>query len=82
MTPVYWMHEQSGKMKEIVMKYLNDESLTEDELKTLQWYIHQFALDMPSKPPILELNEIFKMNQSKLKIYIDYLLQEYGIDPL
>lgn len=82
MSPVYWMHETSGKMKYIVQKFLNDESLNEEELKTFQWYIHQFVFDMPLRPDILEINEIFKMNQSKLKIYLDHLLTKWGIDPI
>lgn len=81
MNPVYWMDEKSGKMKAIVSKFFNDESLTDDELNTMRWYIHQFADAMPYKPN--NLSEIFQMSQQELKAYIsETLLFDFGIDPL
>ena len=80
MSPVYWMYEQSGKMKAIVMKFINDEKLTADELNTMRWYIHQFADAMPSKPT--ELHRIFEMNQEELRIYNRLLFERFGIDSL
>lgn len=78
---LYWMNEESGKMKEIVLKFLKDELLTLDQLNTLRWYIHQFADAMPNKP--LDLNRIFQLDQTELKEYnFRVLVCEFGIDVL
>lgn len=74
------MHETSGKMKDIIMKFINDEKLTDDELNTMRWYIHQFADAMPNKPK--ELHRIFEMNQEELRIYNRLLFERFGIDTL
>lgn len=76
----YWMHEQTEKMKEIVLKFINNESLLEDEMITMRWYIHQFADAMPSKPN--DLVKIFKMNQQELREYNRLLVDKWGIDAL
>ncbi len=77
--PLYWIYEKTGKMKEIVTKFINYTPLTKDELNTLKWYVHQWASAMPSHPP--DLNHIFEMDQVQLKNYIfDVLLLEYSID--
>ena len=77
----YWMHETTGKMKEIVFKFMEDEPLTDDELNTMRWYIHQFADAIPSKPS--NLSEIFQMTQQELKEYnYETLVVGFGIDAL
>lgn len=77
----YWMDETTGKMKEILIKFVEDEPLTDDELNTLRWYIHQFADAMPSKPN--NLSEIFQMTHQELKEYnYETLVVGYGIDAL
>lgn len=77
----YWMHEQTGKMKDVVLKFINNETLTDDEMNTMRWYIHQWADAMPSKPN--DLVKIFKMNQQELKDYnFSVLLGVWGIDAL
>lgn len=77
----YWTHETSGRMKEVVLKFVNNEKLTESELHIIRWYIHQFADAMPSKPNDLE--KILEMNQQELKEYnYNVLVCEWGIDPL
>lgn len=77
--PLYWLHEETGEMKDIVFKFINYTTLTKDELNTLKWYVHQWASAMPCHPP--DLNRIFEMDQIQLKNYIfDVLLLEYSID--
>ena len=77
----YWMHETSGKMKEIVLKFTSNDVLSSDELKTLRWYIHQYADAMPYKPD--NLLEIFQMTQAELKQYnFETLVCDFGIDAL
>jgi len=40
--PLFWMHEQTGMMKDIVQKFLEEIHLTNLELKYLKWYIVQW----------------------------------------
>jgi len=40
--PLFWMHEQTGMMKTIVQKFLDEIHLTNLELKYLKWYIVQW----------------------------------------
>jgi hypothetical protein len=78
--PYYWMHETSGKMKEIVMKFLENESLNLYELEVLRWYFYQWIAAMPSKPD--DFSKVLLMTQEELKFYNMDLLNKYGIDPL
>lgn len=39
---MYWQNELTGKMKDIVRKFLVHEILNPSELKTLKWYIIQW----------------------------------------
>jgi hypothetical protein len=78
--PVYWLQEQSGKMKQIIQKFLNDQDLNQYELEVLRWYYHQWVAAMPSRPD--DYNRILIMSQRELKLYNMKLLNEYGIDPL
>jgi len=39
---MYWQNEISGNMKQIVMKFFDNEFLTLNELKILKWYIIQW----------------------------------------
>lgn len=88
--PLFWMNKQSGKMKEIVFKFLDDKKLTDDELKTLKWYVIQWIegtevnskqfLGYVSVPPEYK-KKIESMNQKQLHEYIPGELLDYGIDP-
>ena len=78
--PVYWMQEQSGKMKEIVRKFLENEPLNQYELEVLRWYFHQWVEAMPSRPD--DYARILIMTQEELRAYNMRLLNDYGIDPL
>ena len=42
MQPVYWMHEQTGKMKQIITDFLDDVPLVEEDFAKLKWYIRQW----------------------------------------
>lgn len=80
--PLYWMNEQSGEMKEIVLKFLDKEKLDINELNKLKWYIKQWISGLLFKIPNkkLILKQIDQSNQEKLyKIQMELL--EIGIDP-
>lgn len=78
--PVYWKHETSGKMKQIIVKFLNREPFNQWELETFRWYVHQWVEAMPSKPS--DYNKILLMSQADLFRYLSDELLGYGIDPL
>ena len=78
--PVFWMHEQSGRMKAIVKKFLAKTPLTRDELDIMRWYIFQYVDAMPYKPE--DYHRIKEMSQAELRDYIVDTLLAYGIDPL
>jgi hypothetical protein len=78
--PFYWMYEQSGRMKEIVRKFLNIERLNEWELDVFRWYIHQWVQAMPSRPE--GFSKILIMSEDELRSYIVHDLLAVGIDPL
>jgi hypothetical protein len=78
--PFYWQQETSGKMKAIVVKFLNREPFNQWELETFRWYVHQWVAAMPSKPQ--DYNKILLMSQAELFNYVSDELLGYGIDPL
>lgn len=77
--PLYWMHEKSGRMKKIVMKFLKDTPLAAHELRILRWYVYQWVDAMPVKP--LDYQRILRMSQEELKRYNGILVKQYAIDP-
>ncbi len=77
-TPLFWMHEQSGMMKEIIMNFLQDKELTEDQMKVLRWYLIQWTEKFNHPPNYKE--KINSSNQKEISDYIGVLL-DYGIDP-
>ncbi len=78
MPPVFHMHEVSGRMTEIVKKFLQNAPLDLDELGNLRWYVHQWVAFMPRKPA--DFDSILSMNQQELRDYCNVLL-DWGIDP-
>ena len=77
--PLYWMHEKSGHMKKIVMKFLKDTPLAAHELRILRWYVYQWVDAMPVKPS--DYQRILRMSQEELKRYNLVLVKQYAIDP-
>jgi hypothetical protein len=78
--PLYWMHEQSGRMKEIIRKFLKPEPLNEWELEILRWYVKQWTEAMPFKPKDYGL--ILILPEKDLRKYIaNVLVEKHGIDP-
>lgn len=77
--PVYHMHEVSGRMSEIVRKFINQIALNQLELDCLRWYVYQWVHSMTSKPDNYERIKI--MSQDELKEYCFRDLLEWGIDP-
>ena len=78
--PLFWMHEVSGGMKEIVMGFLGDKKLTEDHMKVLRWYLIQWIEKLPVFRPEDYKEKINNATQKELSDYIGVLL-DYGIDP-
>lgn len=81
--PLYWMHELTGKMREIVKKFLDEQSrlnMTDPEKEIMRWYVWQWVYAMPSKP--LDFDRIKTMDMNVLLDYIWEELLDYGIDPL
>lgn len=74
------MHEKTGKMKQIVLDFLNDKKLSQDDLNILKKYIIQWiqATSITS-PPNYEAR-IKQFNEEQLHEFILELL-DYGIDP-
>lgn len=79
--PVFWMHEVSGHMRAIVLKFFSEtQPLTEQEIKTLKWYLSQWISALPSQPPRWRyLLRNCKTKQDLKKFNFDLL--DYGIDP-
>ncbi len=77
--PKFHMHEVTGRMTAIVMKFLEGQPLTYPELDKLRWYVHQWVDGMPRKPP--DYKCILHMSQEELKNYCFETLLDYGIDP-
>lgn len=79
---LYWMHEQSGRMREIVKKFLSkDQELTNREIEILKWYIEQWVDAMPHKPPRWRERLAACTTKKQLKDYNWMLVSEYAIDP-
>ncbi len=78
--PVYWLQEESGRMKAIIGKFLENEPLEEPELEILRWYFYQWVAAFPTKPD--DFAQILLMSQEELRLYNMRLLNDYGIDPL
>lgn len=77
--PLFHMNEVSGKMTEIVRKFLKRQPLTYPELDKLRWYIHQWVDAMPTKPP--DYKCILHMSQDELMEYSTHTLLDWAIDP-
>lgn len=80
--PVYWMHETSGKMKQIVFKFMTGAPLYEEELEIMKWYIFQWVDALPVKPQGFSRELIFGMTGEMLRDYVKGPLMDLGIDPL
>jgi len=79
---LYWMNEQTGLLKEIVMKFFSvDQELTEQELEILKWYIGQFVDAMLFRPPKWCEKLAACLTKKDLKRYNWWLVSEYAIDP-
>ena len=78
--PFYWRYEMTGKMKEIIVKFLNKIALNKYELEVFRWYVKQWIEAMPSRPE--DFNKVMLMSQDDLMTYLSGELLEYGIDPL
>lgn len=88
--PLFWMNEQTGQMKKIVMDFMNKLPLSENALARLKWYIIQWIEGnsyqvkvmggIPAIPPNYKMN-IEQANQNMLSEYVFGELLDYGIDP-
>lgn len=81
--PLYWMYEVTGKMKDIILKFLDEQkrqNMTDPEKEILRWYVWQWVACMPTKP--LDYDRIKTMDMNVLSEYIWNELLDYGIDPL
>ena len=83
---LYWMNETSGQMKEIVVKFSNNKTLTQKELDTLRLYVKQWLEDTRFKfregirEKLLAELKAIKV-QDKLMEFVTGSLSEWGIDP-
>jgi len=79
---MHWMHEQSGRMREIVRKlFSKDQDLTDQEIDILKWYIEQFVDAMPHKPPQWRERLAACTTKKDLKEYNWMLVSDYTINP-
>ena len=79
---VYWMQERTGRMREIILKFLRDGTdLTEEELEILKWYIEQFVDAMPMRPPKWRERLAACTTKKQLREYNWMLVSDYAIDP-
>ena len=88
--PLYWRDEQSGKMKEVILAYLQGRPLTKNDIAILRWYLHQWV-----SAPIWKANpygqpEDFDeliasaetlSTREEISRWFDHAL-DFGIDPL
>lgn len=78
--PFYWQQETSGKMKEIIQKFLKQQPMNDWEYEIFRWYVWQWTRAMPVKPD--DFNKILLMNLQELSSYLTGELLELGIDPI
>lgn len=85
MSPLFWMHEVSGRMREIVMKFFDDQenNLDLEELNILKSYLKQWmdSMMIPSDEKaklFIQLRRI--QNKEQLKDF-NFKLLKFGIDP-
>jgi len=79
---VYWKGEQSGRMKDIVLRFFSpDKPLTDEEIDILKWYIDQWVDAMPYRPPQWREKLAACRTKKALRDYCRMLLTEYAIDP-
>lgn len=77
--PVFWIYEESGKMAAIVNAWQNKAVLSPSDYKTLQWYVNQWIAAFPSKPD--DYSKVLTLSPDDLRLYLDDLFLNYGIDP-
>ena len=79
---LYWMNEQTGRMREIVMKFFSkDKGVTEEELEVLKWYVEQWVDAMPNQPPNWRERLAACTTKKALQEFNWMLVRDYGIDP-
>jgi len=78
--PKYWKYETTGKLREIIIKFLHNMALEHKDLWSLKYYIIQWIDAMPLKPRGWECF-IKNASQNSLFEYVMELNKEWGINP-
>jgi len=81
--PGYWMHETSGVLRPIVLKYLEGQPLEVDEVVTMRAYLRQWMAADLRGSSVAELRERIEeiCTVAELRSWLDDAL-DAGIDPL
>lgn len=83
--PGYWMNEQSGVLKPVVLKYLKSEPLDAGEVATMRAYLRQWIFAEGFLPSVeitglrLRVDEL--RTNSDIRLWLNDAL-DAGIDPL
>jgi len=83
--PLFYLHEKSGSIKKIVMKFFKEIPLDENEFNILKWYVCQWIEKME---PFFSNRDRFettctrmnKMGMEKFRKFVNSLVA-LGIDP-
>jgi len=95
MKPLYWMHEQSGRMRRIVKDFLNGNPLSQEDFDILKQYVTQwidgtYIQASRMKDPDDKYDNVMKglavklksiSGQNELMEFISKECLEAGIDP-
>jgi hypothetical protein len=82
--PGYWMHETSGVLAPVVMRYLEGADLADDEIATMRAYLRQWlASPFWTGPDIYTLRTTIDAiyTTAQLRLWLERAL-DAGIDPL
>jgi hypothetical protein len=82
--PGYWMHEESGVLRPVVVAYLKDQPLTDAQIAVMRSYLRQWiTANVWVGPAIAELRRRIDGLTSRQAIadWLDDAI-DLGIDPL
>lgn len=80
--PLYWQAEVSGRLRTILGRFFKENSLTDNDLGLIRWYVWQWVRSdaVPFKPPDWEPKILGTKDREDLMSVVGWLL-EYAIDP-
>ncbi|MHB1830580.1 MAG: hypothetical protein ACYCO0_04260 [Candidatus Micrarchaeaceae archaeon] len=77
--PFHYTYDSSGKMQDIVQRFLDGSALDEKETHYIRWYIWQFVDAYVDNEDLG--NRINSMDQHAIRRYVEGIKSNYGINP-